>query len=428
MRRLAQAEQVPEELQTELALGMIQAHLQLQEQILHWLQHGVTTPIDTAVQPEPAPAPPPSAMKQPIASGPALSEFLPNFIDLMQSTDGWTGQTLAQNRASYRMFIEICGDRPVQSYTRRDTAAFYDVVRKLPKLYSKARAWRALSLAEIVNSTEGAEVERIQMKTLKRHFSALGRLFAHLKERGEYDGENPAHGFEFPGTKGKANQKRDMWQGVKLTRLFSSPVWTGCKSASRRSLPGKLIIKDEKYWLPLLGLYHGNRLEEFAQLRREDIKEEDGLWFFDINDEGDKQLKNEQSKRQVPLHPEVRALGFLDYVREVAPSDGDLVFPGLRPSGPDNKLGYLFTKWWSRYRRGIGLYEKGLDYHSFRHGVSTKLYAAHVPDAYVDVLTGHEGQGIGRKVYLKGLPLNELYAAICKVEWPEVELKGDEND
>jgi len=257
------------------------------------------------------------------------------------------------------------------------------------------------------------------MKTVKRHFSALGRLFDYLRRRGDVTGANPAHGFEFP-IKGRANSKRQMWDGDRLTRLFSSPVWTGCQSASRRSQPGKLIIRDEKYWLPILGLYHGNRLEEFAQLRREDVRCDSGIWFFDINGNGERQIKNEQSRRRV--HPAVMALGFLDYVKQTAPAPSDLVFPQLQPGGPDNKLGFYFTKWWSRYRKEIGLYEKGLDYHSFRHGVTTKMYAAGVSEAVVDELTGHEGQGTSRTVYKKEMPLPVLHAAISTIEWPEVSL------
>ena len=107
------------------------------------------------------------------------------------------------------------------------------------------------------------------MKTMKRHFSALGRLLTYLKRRGEYIGENPAHGFEFP-DKRRARDRRKMWEGEPLRRLFASPVWTGCLSESRRSTPGSMIVEDEKYWLPIVGLNHGNRLEEFAQLRRGD--------------------------------------------------------------------------------------------------------------------------------------------------------------
>ncbi len=423
---------LPGTMHVELCLGILHANIQLLEKSRRWLLEG---PIDWAdgtqsLEDDERPArfmsargadadaqaPSPEAPPSPL-----LSEVLPAFIELMTNEECWRGQTLGQNRATYRMFIECCGDRPVSSYTRRDLARFYDLLRALPALYSKKKEWSGLSLAEIVERAKGTDHPRMTMKTVKRHFSALGRLFTYLKRRGEYVGENPAHDFEFP-EKGRARNKRKMWEGEKLRKLFSSPVWTGCKSESRRAEPGTLIIEDEKYWLPILGLFHGNRLEEFAQLLRSDVRCEEGIWFLDINDELTKQLKNEQSKRRVPIHPRVQELGFLEYVRNTAPNLEDCLFPNLRPGGADNKLGFTFTKWWTRYRKKIGVYEKGLDYHSFRGGVTTKLTAAHVPLEIRNELLGHEGTSVDEIHYQKGLPLKTLAEAIARIEWPEFPL------
>jgi len=184
-----------------------------------------------------------------------------------------------------------------------------------------------------------------------------------------------------------------------------------------------LIIRDDKYWLPLLGLYHGNRLEEFAQLHRSDVRCEDGIWYMDINDEDQKQLKNEQSKRRVPVHPFIQELGFLEYVKSVAPEPKGRIFPQLRSGGPDKKFGYFFTKWWTQYRKDIGVYQKKLDYHSFRSGVTTKLSAANISLDVRNELLGHEGQSIDQQNYLKRLPLRILADAIARVEWPEVKIR-----
>jgi len=117
-------------------------------------------------------------------------------------------------------------------------------------------------------------------------------------------------------------------------------------------------------------------------------------------------------------------LGFLGYLDEVAPNQNDRIFPELQPGGADGKLGFYFTKWWTNYRRAIGIYERGLDYHSFRHGVTTKLFAARVPREVVDELTGHEGEGTSQTVYLHEFPLEVLAEAIAKVEWKEVDLSS----
>lgn len=412
----------------ELALGVLQAEIQLLEQCKTWITDGLAEPIDLSVpdsaatHPRAQPSVPalqdaPSAA--PPADGPLLSEVLPGFMGFVIEEDGWRGQTVAQANASYRMFMEVCGDRPVKTYERRDLAAFFDVLRALPALYSKDKRWRHLTLQEAVKASQSVDVARLTMKTVARHFSALGRLFDYLKRRGQYTGENPAQGFEY-GKKGRAKRKRDMWEKEPLEKLFASPVWNGCLSATRRTTAGHMVIKDDKYWLPLLGVYHGNRLEEFAQLHRSDVRCEGGIWWFDINDEGAKQLKNEQSARRVPIHPVLIRLGFLDYLDAATSKPDDLVFPELRPGGPDNKRGYGFSKWFTRYRQQVGVYDKRLNYHSFRHGVTTKLAAAGVPIEVRNELLGHEGESTDEKVYLKKLPLELLADAISKVHWPEL--------
>ena len=413
-----------DELRVPLGLGMLQANIQVLEAGRERLLGAAEPIVLEPSQAQPAPAPIPLGPVEAEVSSPLLTDVLPPFLEYMVSEKGWRGQTLAQNRSTYRLIVQVCGNKPVQSYTRRDLTKFYDTLRGLPSLWAKKPEWKDLPLTAIVERTSGQSLDRMTMKTIKRHFSALGGLFTYLKRRGEYVGENPAHGFEFP-QKGRASSKRRMWEGEKLAALFSSPVWTGCQSASRRSRPGDMIIKDEFYWLPLLGLYHGNRLEEFCQLRRGDIRNDGGIWFFDINDEGDRQLKNNQSARRVPVHPAIMSLGFVDYVETVAPGPDDRVFPNLKPGGPDRKFGYYFSKQWTQYRRDVGVYEKGLDYHSFRHGVTTKLYAARVNQALIDVLTGHEGLGTSQTSYLKAneLPLAVLYEAISKVDWPTVTVR-----
>jgi hypothetical protein len=125
-----------------------------------------------------------------------------------------------------------------------------------------------------------------------------------------------------------------------------------------------------------------------------DVRQEDGIWFLDINDESGKHVKNEQSKRRVPLHSKLRRLGFLEYVQATASAENDRIFPQLRPGGPDKKLGYYFTKWWTQYRKDVGAYEKNLDYQSFRGGVTTKLAAAGVAIEGRNELLGHEGKSV----------------------------------
>lgn len=357
---------------------------------------------------------------------PLLSELLPDYFDHQLTETGWSQQTLKQNTATIERFIELVGDKPIQLYTREHLGEFYAVALKIPAKWGQMPKWRAMTWTNLAIETKGdATIPRLSKRTLERHFHGLGGLFKHYKQLGKYVGDNPANGFTFPSGKGKTatlSFDRQMWEGERVLKLFSSPLWQGCKSENKRYLAGELVVRDDKYWLPLLGLYHGNRLEEFAQLSRSDVKQEGEIYYLDIQDELDgNHLKNKQSSRRVPVHPKLMEWGFMAYVETIAPKPTDRLFPNLTRAGPDNKFGANFSKWFTRYRQNIDVYERGVDYHSFRHGVVTKLYEASVDDAVIIQLAGHEGQGTSKKTYLKELSINLLHEGISKVRWLEVE-------
>ena len=83
-------------------------------------------------------------------------------------------------------------------------------------------------------------------------------------------------------------------------------------------------------WVPLIGMYSGMRLNEICQLQLTDIREsKDGIPYFDVTDSDDpqnKRKKNDNSKRAVPIHPELVSLGLLQYVEEL--NRARRVFPG----------------------------------------------------------------------------------------------------
>ena len=53
-----------------------------------------------------------------------------------------------------------------------------------------------------------------------------------------------------------------------LQTLFTCPIYTGCKgqSTTHRLKVGDNIYQDYLYWIPLIGLYSGMRLNEICQL------------------------------------------------------------------------------------------------------------------------------------------------------------------
>jgi integrase len=145
---------------------------------------------------------------------------------------------------------------------------------------------------------------------------------------------------------------------------------------------------------------------------------EDGIAFLAIRPGDGKQLKSRAAVRRVPLHPVLIGAGFLRHVEEARRNGSVLLFPELdgRRGGPDKRLGAMVTKTFTAYRRFIGQYERGRDFHALRHSFTTALEDAAVSRQFIDELTGHEGAGETSR-YVKGASLKVLAEAASRLDY-----------
>ncbi|WP_156387727.1 site-specific integrase [Methylobacterium sp. Leaf399] len=374
------------------------------------LNEGTTQTAQPKAQPT---AQTPAETKAETDKAPPFSVVGTKFRASQVATKVWDQQTAAQAGATYRLFVDVCGDKPVSAYTRKDVGRFREQVQRLPNDYGKHPRYRDVSVEQILAVHEAASPTNrkpvITQRTVKRHFSALSTMWSAAVSK-EDATTNIFSGFRFANSR-KASEQRDMWERADLARLFATPIWTGCASAGRRTAPGDLILRDEKFWLPLIAVFSGLRQEEICQLQVEDIRQDEDVWFFDINDRPPRKIKNTTAVRHVPLHAELIRLGFLAHVETQRRRRQTRVFANLTPGGADGRLGHAFTKWFTRYRRDVGLYRPGLDFHSFRHTATTLMHQAGVSVAVIDHITGHTTAGETAR-YTKRSTLVQMKASI----------------
>jgi hypothetical protein len=172
------------------------------------------------------------------------------FSQKQVKTAQWEKQTAAQAEKSYELFQALNGNHQLAQYTRQHAIAFKNAVEQLPADYGKSKLYRGLQISQILERA-GPEAARLSSRTVQRHISALSALWeGTIVPLGK---PNIFSGFRFT-HKLRAQEQRSMWSRADLQKLFSTPVWRGCRSSSRRSAAGSLIIKDEKFWLPLLAV------------------------------------------------------------------------------------------------------------------------------------------------------------------------------
>lgn len=334
-------------------------------------------------------------------------------------TPSWAPKTRQSVERALRHAMQVIGpEKPVKLIANTDVARFRDVLGKLPPNFSKMKHFNGLSLSEIASKNDTGLA--LSPKSQKKDLDFLHAFLSWATEEG-YVEKQPGANIKVVAKKKKGPKGKDRFPyNVKqLTAIFSSPIYTGCKSESRRSTPGQEVIRDGKYWIPLIAIYSGLRLGEIVQLLHEDIRTEDGVTFFDVtkdaeDEEDDKQVKTESSYRKVPIHKRLMELGFLDHVSKA--QTGARVFEDVK-QGQDGYYSHNFSKFWGRYARQIEFYQAKTAFHSFRHNFKDALTNAGVSEVISKALMGHS-EGSVHSGYGIGPNLAVLKAAIDQITFP----------
>ena len=232
--------------------------------------------------------------------------------------------------------------------------------------------------------------------------SRAGALMVYCVRQGYID-RNPAEGLALARTVNQ-DEERNAYTNDDIKKLVSS-------------LGEVKVEAPERYFVPLIGMYSGARLNEICQLYVEDVKRFEGVWCFDINDERDKRLKTLSSRRLVPIHPRLAELGFLEYVEQLRGHGAVRLWENL-PAGRDG-YGHLFSKWYQRHNRKHVTDDPKKCFHSFRHLVADTLKQHCVESSVVSELLGHShGKGnITLSRYGKRYRPQVLLDALVKLDY-----------
>lgn len=225
--------------------------------------------------------PAPITPVDPALSSLPLDKVRDAYIEAQMRDGKWVAVTKKNAVPKLRLFIETMDGKPVDTVSRDDI-----------------RGWR-----EVLED----QVE-LSNNSIRHHFKVVAAMFNWAKDEKKATIDNPTKGLMPP----EDEPKRDAFTAEELKTLFRSPMYTGHSSITRRDVTGLAVVKDFKYWFPLIGLHTGMRVEEIAKLRTEDVRQEDGVWCFDI-----KKAKTKAGERLVPIHPRLIALGFLSHVKSV---------------------------------------------------------------------------------------------------------------
>ena len=301
----------------------------------------------------------------------AVTEYLKHFEKRAPAT-------LREKQSVLGRFMAMTrGDRPVHLFTKQDCIKYRDALSK--------------------------EVSRSRVNTTLSH---VGHFFKWCMAHEHYpDGKLPTDGLAYEDIE---SVSFDPFTSEDLQNIFGSEEY-------RKQLrDGELA----RHFLPPVLLHTGARREEIAGLPPSEVKEKDGIWYFNIKFDAEKgrRLKNKASVRTVPVHSYLIAAGFLAYAETMQKSGAKVLFPNLGTDGRPT-AGDSVGKW---HKRVIDKYVKvngrKLALHSYRSTVISKLHEAGVKGEVVRALVGHEGVDVHEKTYLH-VPLMTLQEAIEKINY-----------
>lgn len=339
--------------------------------------------------------------------GPTLEEATKAYLDAKRRQ--WTAKTCVSREKRLSFLNEhLGGERLLSEITAHDVRSFRDAILRLRRHIGRSRP---TSFA--AKQTESLD-HRIDPRTAVLIFEPVLAFFRWAKSEQGYIASNPAEGIRISvPKKSKGAKSRRPFTGEELRLLFSSPLFTGCLSRTRRFVPGDKVIKDAKYWIPILAYYGGFRLGELVQLHLSDVKLDGAIPFIEVTDAdagpigtGDaKHVKSDAGVRKVPLHPDVIALGFSKFVagRSRGRRSSKRLFDEVG-FGADGQASTTFSKWFGRFMDAVGLNDSALVFHSFRHNAEDAFRDSLAPQYVIDRIIGHSdgstsaGYGVGVSV------------------------------
>jgi integrase len=311
---------------------------------------------------------------------------------------------LKKHRIVLPIFLEFVGDKPISDIKQADIKGFFVLLNRLPPRAKALARKLKLSLTALAELTHA---ERLSIDTINDTYKASLRLFLIDAKRDWLDEGFPPHittdGSGYTGTSKGGESKQRALSRDELKRLFEGPEFQGFSENL-----GEL----HKYWLPLLGLYTGARVNELCQINPQTDVFKDpatGIWCICLNEDSEagegivKSMKGGKN-RAIPMHRHLIELGFPEYLEAIKKTKAKQLFPAWKPRS--GRAAPSAIDWFGTFLDEIGL--RGVEnengrslrgMHAFRHtlltygrlaGVNLRCISGHAEKSDNPVADGYE--------------------------------------
>ena len=330
---------------------------------------------------------------------PKLSRMKEEFIG-ERLLSGFSPKSTRELESTIDDLIEIIGDIPILKVTPNNARDFKKIISSLPKYRNQSPRYRGLTIKQIL-SLDGVEGQ--EPKNINKLIYRVRVFFKWLKNNySEYVPQNHFDGLSIQ--EKKFDKPRDIFTNKELHKIFDTTPFLNntIRNPHRRN-------KLASYFVPIIAIHTGMRLEEICQLRLEDVYKEGTVDIIRVTISKETKLKTVTSQRIVPIHENLKRVGFLEYCNYMKKQKKERVFWDLTKSrdGYGRNIGRYFME----YLRKVGVYEfQSKVFHSLRHSFITNLLQNGVREEVVNGLCGHKQKTMSTTIYFKGgFPPDLLY-------------------
>ena len=318
-----------------------------------------------------------------------INMTLNDLFRLYEKNSNKPATTISTYKNAVNKFMELYPQSSVSDIDRAMVRNYRDQLLQVPRLKPRTNH---MTLPELARYSRSNKIDDfISPATVNKNIKSIGAVLSWGESSGYFDDHhnwsNPTHRIRAD----ESNKKpRLPFDDSDIKAIFDNDY---------------NLLTGYKFWIPLISLYSGARLEEIGQLLVSDIKKdkEFGFWYMDINEiEEGKMLKNKSASRLVPIHNKLIELGFIEFL-----DDSGQVFKDLSRTSSNNKLTPKVSKWFSKYRKKKGVTGAQKTFHSFRHLFKDVVRSQIGNEELSDAITGHTNSSIGRK-YGSGYGLSKL--------------------
>ena len=346
-------------------------------------------------------------------------------------------QSAAEYESAALDFIDLIGDIPVAEIERNDMLDFRDEVGKLPAALS--RADRAVTftdrIALHIAPGDRKAVRRLSPASVKKRVGAIQALLTFAFKE-EWIKTNVGREVPITGYSKRASVERATFADEQIRDLLGSALFTEPANWSWKHKTSDCTL----YWLFLLCLTTGSRIEEIGQVLVNDVRVRDDVLHIDIDDyvapapngdhadgsddvgdrsDAEKSLKTASSRRVVPIHARVEALGFVAYCDAIRAAGHTQLFPDLVVN-EFSKHTQDASKRANRLIDRIITKDPRLVFHSLRHTFKDLAREVRIAEHTIDQICGHSPTTVGGK-YGRGVRLQVLARELQRLKWKFVD-------